>query len=135
KVMPDRVPLRLPLLCLGSHHASNAKSVLESWRCVIRGVSSRLPRGTARSHHTTKGRSVTMNDLFLPPGFEFGVATSAFQIEGGWDADGKGPSIWDTFGHTPGNVVEDGPGDVACDSYHRYRDDIALLKRLGVATE
>ncbi len=75
-----------------------------------------------------------MNDLILPPGFEFGVATSAFQIEGGWDEDGKGPSIWDTFGHTPGKMFEDVPGDVACDSYHRYRDDIALMKRLGLDT-
>jgi beta-glucosidase len=75
-----------------------------------------------------------MKDLILPPGFEFGVATSAFQIEGGWDEDGKGPSIWDTYGHTPGRVFQDVPGDVACDSYHRYRDDIALMKRLGLDT-
>ena len=52
----------------------------------------------------------------------------------GWDEDGKGPSIWDTFGHTPGKVWKDVPGDVACDSYHRYRDDIALMKRLGLNT-
>src|SRR4030095_6097709 len=87
-----------------------------------------------RSHDTTKGRTATMNDLILPPGFEFGVATSAFQIEGGWDEDGKGPAICDTSGHTPGKVFEDVPGDVACDSYHRYRDDIALMKWLGLDT-
>jgi beta-glucosidase len=75
-----------------------------------------------------------INDLILPPGFEFGAATSAFQIEGGWDEDGKGPSIWDTYGHTPGKVFQDVPGDVACDSYHRYRDDIALMKQLGLDT-
>jgi beta-glucosidase len=70
----------------------------------------------------------------LPGSFEFGVATSAFQIEGGWNEDGKGPSIWDTFGHTPGNVFNDIPGDVACDHYHRYPEDIELMKWLGLDT-
>ncbi|SDY65071.1 GH1 family beta-glucosidase [Herbiconiux ginsengi] len=75
-----------------------------------------------------------MPDLDLPPHFRFGVATSAFQIEGAWNDDGKGPSIWDTFGHTPGKVRDDIPGDVACDSYHRYGDDIALMSSLGLDT-
>lgn len=77
---------------------------------------------------------VPLPSLDLPPHFRFGTATSAFQIEGGWDADGKGPSIWDTFGHTPGKVKDDVPGDVACDSYNRYGDDIALMRDLGVDT-
>jgi beta-glucosidase len=75
-----------------------------------------------------------MPDIQLPPEFRFGVATSAFQIEGAWNEDGKGPSIWDTFGHTPGKVRDDVPGDVACDSYHRYLDDIALMRKLGLDT-
>ncbi len=70
--------------------------------------------------------------LELPPHFRFGVATSAFQIEGAWNEDGKGPSIWDTFGHTPGKVHNDIPGDVACDSYHRFQDDIDLMSHLGL---
>ncbi|WP_297083748.1 GH1 family beta-glucosidase [uncultured Demequina sp.] len=67
----------------------------------------------------------------FPFDFVFGVATSAFQIEGAWDADGKGASIWDTFGHMPGNVDGDVPGDVACDHYHRYPEDIALMRGMG----
>ncbi|MFF4028806.1 GH1 family beta-glucosidase [Streptomyces sviceus] len=70
--------------------------------------------------------------MTFPPDFVFGTATSAFQIEGAWNKDGKGPSIWDTFGHTPGKVHLDIPGDVAVDHYHRYREDIALLRELGV---
>ncbi|RSM43172.1 beta-glucosidase [Amycolatopsis balhimycina DSM 5908] len=69
--------------------------------------------------------------MTFPPDFVFGTATSAFQIEGAWNTDGKGPSIWDTFGHTPGKVHRDIPGDVAADHYHRYREDIALLRQLG----
>ena len=57
---------------------------------------------------------------------------SSFQIEGASSADGKGPSIWDTFCATPGKIADATDGHVACDSYHRWEDDIALLKRFGV---
>src|SRR5215469_7360682 len=72
------------------------------------------------------------DQLRFPDGFLWGAATAAYQIEGAPDEDGKGPSIWDTFSHTPGKTYHGDTGDVACDSYHRYADDIALLKRLGV---
>ncbi|MGP3968345.1 GH1 family beta-glucosidase [Streptomyces sp. 6N223] len=72
--------------------------------------------------------------MAFPSDFLFGTATSAFQIEGAWNEDGKGPSIWDTFGHTPGKVYRDVPADVAADHYHRYREDIALLRELGVGS-
>jgi beta-glucosidase len=67
----------------------------------------------------------------FPPSFIWGVATSAFQIEGGASADGKGPSIWDTFSHTPGKVIDGSNGDVACDHYHRYPEDVAIMAGLG----
>jgi beta-glucosidase len=63
--------------------------------------------------------------------FTWGVATSAFQIEGASSADGKGPSIWDTFCRTPGNMIDGSNGDVACDHYHRYREDVALMADAG----
>ena len=68
----------------------------------------------------------------LPAGFVFGVATAAYQIEGAVHEDGRGPSIWDTFSHTPGRVAGGDTGDVACDHYHRYAEDIALMRDLGV---
>jgi beta-glucosidase len=68
----------------------------------------------------------------FPKGFCWGVATSAYQIEGAWNEDGKGPSIWDTYAHTPGKIKNDENGDVANDHYHRYKEDVALMKNIGV---
>ncbi|MFC8914992.1 GH1 family beta-glucosidase [Streptomyces sp. NPDC057116] len=69
----------------------------------------------------------------FPPHFTWGTATSAYQIEGAVTENGRGPSIWDTFSHTPGKVDNDDHGDVACDHYHRWPEDIALMRRLGTA--
>ena len=74
-----------------------------------------------------------MDDLsWVPANFVWGVATSAYQIEGAVTEDGRLPSIWDTFSHTPGRVAGDATGDVACDHYHRWRHDIELMKALRV---
>jgi beta-glucosidase len=67
----------------------------------------------------------------LPAGFVWGASTSAYQIEGAVTADGRGKSIWDIFCHTPGRVENGDTGDVACDHYHRWHDDIALLSHGG----
>ena len=68
----------------------------------------------------------------FPKDFFWGVATASYQIEGGWNEDGKGASIWDTFAHTVGKVKGGATGDMACDSYHRYREDIELMKKLNL---
>jgi beta-glucosidase len=67
----------------------------------------------------------------FPDGFLWGMATAAFQVEGAWQEDGKGESIWDRFVHTQGKIRGAATADVACDHYHRYREDIAILKRLN----
>jgi len=68
----------------------------------------------------------------FPSNFLWGSATASYQIEGAVMEDGRGESIWDHFAHTPGKVKNDDNGDVACDSYHRYRDDIALMQQLNL---
>ncbi|GHI03041.1 beta-glucosidase [Streptomyces cellostaticus] len=68
----------------------------------------------------------------LPHDFLWGTATAAYQIEGAVAEDGRSPSIWDTFSHTPGKIANDDNGDVACDHYHRWREDIGLMRQLGV---
>jgi len=67
----------------------------------------------------------------FPDDFLWGSATAAYQIEGAWNEDGKGPSIWDVFTKVPGNIVDGSSGDVACDSYHNYKEDVALMKEMG----
>ena len=68
----------------------------------------------------------------FPPGFLFGAATSAYQIEGAVAEDGRGPSWWDTFAHTPGLIRDASTGDIACDHYHRWAADLDLMQDLGL---
>jgi beta-glucosidase len=72
--------------------------------------------------------------LRFPPGFLWGSATAAYQIEGAAAEGGRTPSIWDTYSHTPGRVVGGDTGDVADDHYHRFRDDVALMAQLGLTS-
>jgi beta-glucosidase len=69
----------------------------------------------------------------FPAGFQWGVATASYQIEGAVTADGRGPSIWDTFAAEPGRISDGSSGEVACDHYHRYPEDVALMAELGVS--
>jgi beta-glucosidase len=69
----------------------------------------------------------------FPDGFRWGASTSAYQIEGAVAEDGRGRSIWDTFSHTPGAIADGTNGDVACDHYHRYREDFAVVADLGLS--
>jgi beta-glucosidase len=73
-----------------------------------------------------------MQSLSFPSDFVWGAATAAYQLEGAWNEEGKGESIWDRFSHTPGKVLNGDTGDVACDHYHRYRDDIALMRAVNL---
>jgi beta-glucosidase len=73
-----------------------------------------------------------MTEQKFPNGFLWGAATAAYQIEGAWNADGKGESIWDRFSHTPYKVQNGDTGDVACDHYHRVPQDIALMQEIGL---
>jgi beta-glucosidase len=74
-----------------------------------------------------------MSKMGFPNGFLWGTASASYQIEGAWKEDGKGESIWDRFSHTPGRIRLGWNGDVACDFYHRYRDDIAIQSELGLS--
>jgi beta-glucosidase len=75
-----------------------------------------------------------MTGLLFPPGFRWGAATAAYQIEGGWNDDGKGPSVWDTLAHRSGGFAGGATGDVACDHYHRLDEDLELIAKLGLTS-
>jgi beta-glucosidase len=74
------------------------------------------------------------SELTFPKGFIWGTATASYQVEGAWKEDGKGESIWDRFAHTPGKIKNGETGDAACDSYHRWREDIALARAMNLGS-
>ncbi len=87
--------------------------------------------GTA-THAAPVSQFTPSSPVTFPKGFFWGTATAAYQIEGAWNEDGKGESIWDHFAHTPGKIKNGDTGDVACDSYHRWREDIALARTMNL---
>ncbi|HEY9777619.1 MAG TPA: GH1 family beta-glucosidase [Planktothrix sp.] len=76
---------------------------------------------------------MSVENYVFPRGFIWGAATAAYQIEGAADIDGRGPSIWDTFSHTPGKTLNGDTGDIGCDHYHHYGEDFELLKQIGAS--
>jgi beta-glucosidase len=88
--------------------------------------------GSATTGASTNALAPMPNDGHrFPDDFRWGCATAAYQIEGAVKEDGRGETNWDVYSHTPGKIVDGNNGDVACDSYHRYREDTQLLKELG----
>lgn len=90
---------------------------------------------TGRSAPVAASRALpfdSSSNLTFPKDFFWGTATAAYQIEGAWNQDGKGESIWDRFAHTSGTIKNADTGDTACDSYHRWREDIALLRAMNL---
>ena len=117
-------------------HSALAASVAATLPSLFSGCS--VSSNASRTEHLVRAaRSKAMqfdgsSQIVFPKNFFWGAATAAYQIEGAWDQDGKGESIWDRFAHTPGKIKQGDTGDVACDSYHRWRDDIALMRAMNL---
>jgi beta-glucosidase len=84
--------------------------------------------------HEQREEGDDVSPIRFPEGFHWGAATASYQIEGAWNEDGKGESIWDRFAHTPGRIKNGDTGDVACDSYHRWPEDVALLREMNLTS-
>ncbi len=93
-------------------------------------VSSRA--GTAAPRRSAPPQFESPSEFTFPKGFSWGATTSSYQIEGAWNEDGKGESIWDRFVHTTGKIKNGATGDVACDSYRRWREDIAFARAMNL---
>jgi beta-glucosidase len=114
------------------------------------GVAAALPAGLLSGCSTSSRAAGTANspapasaharpsdpssEILFPKDFRWGAATAAYQIEGAWNEDGKGESIWDRFSRTPGKIKNGDTADVACDSYHRWPEDIALLRAMNLSS-
>jgi beta-glucosidase len=98
--------------------------------CSVSNAARTANSAAPASSHSAKFDS--SSEVSFPKGFFWGAATAAYQIEGAWNEDGKGESIWDRFAHTPGKIKNAGTGDTACDSYHRFSEDVALLQAMNL---
>jgi len=115
--LPDRISRRSFTRLLGAGAAAAATPALPSIAQA---------QATATSQSSSAGK--------FPEGFLWGSATASYQVEGAVKEDGRGVSIWDTFSHIPGKVHDNDTGDIADDDYHRYKEDIAVMKELGLKT-
>ncbi|MFZ0745897.1 MAG: family 1 glycosylhydrolase [Terracidiphilus sp.] len=113
---------------LGNSFAAAGGAVLSRGR-----FGAAVPAANQSASGTTPGE-ITQAEIeaaHFPDGFLWGMATAAYQVEGAWDEDAKGESIWDRYAHTVGKIRGGDTGDVACDHYHLYEQDIAMMKRLN----
>ena len=107
------------------------QSTLALGGSLLGGGAARAAGGDAATASSADAQGPRVVAQF-PPGFLWGAATAAYQVEGAGQADGRGESVWDRFAHTPGKIKNGDNGDIACDSYHRYAEDIALLRQLNL---
>lgn len=98
--------------------------------CCVAALSLPQSRWSSAAHASSVEASCRSGSF--PKGFLWATATASYQVEGAVHEDGRGTSIWDSFAHTPGSVANNATGDIADDFYHRYRDDIQLMKSLGI---
>jgi beta-glucosidase len=100
--------------------------------CLFPACSVSSKAGTAPASSVSAHQFTTASEITFPKGFFWGAATASYQIEGAWKEDGKSESIWDRFAHTPGKIKNSDTGDVACDSYHRWREDLDLMRAMNL---
>jgi len=99
---------------------------------LFSGCSVSSKAGTGAAAAAAQFDAFSSSEITFPKGFFWGTATAAYQIEGAWNEDGKGESVWDRFAHTAGKIKNGDTGDTTCDSYHRWRQDLALMRAMNL---
>jgi beta-glucosidase len=127
----------LPLTRREFTHSALAAGIAAALPAALFPACSVSSKAAGTAHSAFPGASHAIpfdasSEIAFPKDFFWGAATAAYQIEGAWQEDGKGESIWDRFSHTPGKIKNGDTGDLACDSYHRWRQDIALARALNL---
>jgi beta-glucosidase len=116
-----------------AHSALAAGAATALPAALLSGCTASKAAGTTHSPAALRSQPPQdFSSVLFPKNFFWGTATAAYQIEGGWQEDGKGESIWDRFAHTPGKIKDSDTGDLACDSFHRWREDIALMQTMNL---
>lgn len=109
------------------------RDLLLGFLVIVGSLSHCLAAGDNNTHNPSSYDTVSLNRSSFPPGFLFGASSAAYQYEGAANAGGKGPSIWDYFTHKYPEKISDGSnGDVAIDQYHRYKEDVGIMKEMGL---
>jgi len=114
-----------------THYPLSRRTLLAAGSLATLGVLTPGSDTTARTSSASRPTDGLPSALQFPKGFRWGTATSAYQVEGAAQDDGRGPSIWDTFAQMPGRIRDGSNGNVSVDHYHRYKEDVALMKGLG----
>ncbi|XP_050356277.1 myrosinase 1-like [Nymphalis io] len=118
------------------YHCESPVKIQDMVVSVVKSADEGIRRIPCVNSLTEEGALLQLSqctDLSFPPNFKFGAATAAYQIEGGWNADGKGENIWDRFVHVnPGKIKNNATGDVSADSYHNWREDVRIAAELGL---
>jgi beta-glucosidase len=110
---------------------TNRRTFLSQTAGLAAAMAAGLPT-LAKAQPAMQPNTSTADGASFPDDFIWGAATAAYQVEGAVKVDGRKPSVWDTFSHIPGNIKNGDTGDVACDHYHRYEDDVKLMAELGI---
>jgi beta-glucosidase len=113
-------------------HATNRRTFLSQSAGLAAIVAATGTPPSSASAQPASVNAISPDNFSFPPDFSWGAATAAYQIEGAASEDGRKPSVWDTFSHVPGHVKNGDTGDVACDHYHRYENDVKLMAELGI---
>jgi len=113
-------------------HSALTAGAIAALPGAFSGCSVSSKAGPAPRSGSAADQAENIAEVRFPQGFFWGTATAAYQIEGAWQEDGKGESIWDRFAHTPGKIKDGTTADIACDSYHRWKEDVALMRAMNL---